>query len=97
MPVAYVIVDVQITDPLAYEAYKKLTPAAIAAYEGRFVVRGGEVQTVEGDWKPGRIVVLAFPSVSRANQWWNSEEYSAAKQIRQEAATTRMIIVEGME
>ncbi len=92
---AYVIVDVKITDPQQYEKYKKLTPAAIAAYDGRFIVRGGESETLEGDWNPGRIVVLEFPTVHRAKEWWNSTEYSGAKIIRQMAAQTR-IVVEGV-
>jgi uncharacterized protein (DUF1330 family) len=93
---AYVIVDVSIQDHAEYEEYKKLTPAAVAAFDGRFVVRGGRHITLEGDWKPERIVVLEFPSIERANEWWNSEWYSKAKEIRQRAAKTKMIIVEGV-
>jgi len=93
---AYVIVEVSIHDSEAYEEYKKLTPAAIAAYNGRFVVRGGATTTLEGEWSPERIVVLEFPSVEQANIWWNSEIYSKAKVIRQRAAKTKMIIVEGI-
>ena len=93
---AYVIVDVSIEDQKEYEEYKKLTPATIAAFDGRFVVRGGETQTLEGDWKPGRIVVLEFPTVARANEWWNSETYAEAKVIRQRAAKTKMIVVAGV-
>lgn len=93
---AYVIVEVSITDPEEYEEYKKLTPATIAAYDGRFIVRGGQSTTLEGDWQPERIVVLEFPSVERAKQWWNSDEYSKAKFIRQRTAQTKMIVVEGI-
>jgi uncharacterized protein (DUF1330 family) len=92
---AYVIVEVTIQDHKDYEHYKKLTPAAIAAFDGKFVVRGGQSITLEGDWKPERIVVLEFPNVDRANEWWHSEIYTEAKLIRQRAATTKMIIVEG--
>ena len=92
---AYVIVEVTIQDHKDYEHYKKLTPPAIAAFDGKFVVRGGRTITLEGDWKPERIVVLEFPNVDRANEWWHSEIYTEAKLIRQRAATTRMIIVEG--
>jgi uncharacterized protein (DUF1330 family) len=92
---AYVIVEVSIHDPIKYEEYKKLTPAAIAAFNGKFLIRGGETTTLEGDWQPERIVVLEFPTVERANEWWNSELYTGAKVIRQEAAKTKMIIVEG--
>jgi uncharacterized protein (DUF1330 family) len=93
---AYVLVEVSIHDPVEYEAYKKLTPAAVAAYDGRFVVRGGQTETLEGDWKPERIVVVEFPTVERAKEWWNSELYSTAKVIRQRAAKTNMIIVQGI-
>lgn len=92
---AYVIVEVSIHDPKAYEAYKKLTPAAIAAYDGRFIVRGGPCETLEGSWKPERIVVLEFPTMERAREWWSSDTYAEARAIRQRAASTKMIVVEG--
>jgi uncharacterized protein (DUF1330 family) len=92
---AYVIVEISIHDHREYEEYKKLTPAAIAAFNGKFVVRGGETITLEGDWKPERIVVLEFPSAEIANEWWHSELYTEAKLIRQRAAKTKMIIVQG--
>jgi uncharacterized protein (DUF1330 family) len=94
---AFVIVDVAIKDPEAYEAYKKLTPASITAFKGKFLVRGGNSVVLEGDWEPGRLVVIQFPDAEHAKQWWNSEEYAPAKVIRKGAATTRMILVEGME
>ena len=93
---AYIIVDVSINDQLAYEDYKKLTPASITAYDGKFIVRGGQTETLEGNWQPQRIVVLEFPTVERAKEWWSSEMYSEAKAIRQRAANTRMIVVEGI-
>ena len=93
---AYVIVEISITDPEQYEAYKKLTPASIAAFDGKFIVRGGKTIAMEGDWQPERIVVLEFPSVGRAQQWWHSEQYEKAKEIRHRSASTRMIIVEGL-
>ncbi len=93
---AYVIVEVTITDPKEYEEYKKLTPAAIAAYDGRFVVRGATAESLEGDWQPERMVVLEFPSVERAKEWWQSDLYTTAKLIRQRAAKTKMIVVAGV-
>lgn len=92
---AYVIVDVKINDPELYESYKKPTPATLAAYDGKFVVRGGKTETLEGDWEPGRFVMLEFPSVERAKEWWNSDIYTEAKAIRHKAAETQMIVVEG--
>ncbi len=92
---AFVIVEVTIHDHEKYEGYKKLTPAAVTAFDGRFVVRGAQTESLEGDWLPERIVVLEFPSVDRAKEWWNSDIYAEAKKIRQSAATTKMIVVEG--
>jgi uncharacterized protein (DUF1330 family) len=93
---AYVIVEVSVKDPAIYEEYRKLTPGSLAAYDGKFRVRGGEVFSLEGDWDPERIVVVEFPSVERAREWWNSEPYSKARAIRQRSAETKMIIVEGV-
>jgi uncharacterized protein (DUF1330 family) len=92
---AFVIVEVSIHDHIEYEEYKKLTPATVAAYDGKFVVRGGQTETLEGDWQPERIVILEFPTVERAKEWWNSELYSNAKVIRQRTAATKMIVVQG--
>ena len=93
---AYVIVEVDVTDPAGYEDYKKMVPPSLAAYDGRFVVRGGACETLEGSWQPKRVVVLEFPSVARARQWWASDGYSAAKALRQRTAKTQMIVVEGV-
>lgn len=92
---AYVIVEVEIDDPVEYEEYKKLTPASVAAFDGRSIVRGARSECLEGDWHPQRIVVLEFPSVERAKEWWHSEEYAPAKAIRHRTAKTRMLVVEG--
>jgi uncharacterized protein (DUF1330 family) len=92
---AYVIVDVDIKDPVRYEDYKKLTPASLVPFDGKFVVRGGQAETLEGSWSPGRLVVLEFPSLDKAKAWWSSEGYAPAKALRQSASTTEMIVVEG--
>ena len=93
---AYVITEIDITDPAGYEEYRKLGPPTVAAYGGKFVARGGKVETLEGSWLPKRVVVLEFESMERAKQWWSSQEYSAAKQVRHKTAITNMIIVEGL-
>jgi uncharacterized protein (DUF1330 family) len=93
---AYIIVDVKIYNSLAYEEYKKLTPASIAAYKGKFIVRGGAAETLEGDWDPGRVVVLEFPDTDQAKRWWSSTEYASIKLMRQGASSTKMILVEGV-
>jgi uncharacterized protein (DUF1330 family) len=92
---AYIIVDVDIHDPVRYEEYKRQTPGSLAKYGGRFIVRGGHCATLEGDWQPGRIVVLEFDTVEQARTWWDSPEYAPAKALRQSIAATRMIVVAG--
>ncbi len=89
---AYIIVDVNITDPTRYDEYKQLAAATVGAYDGRYVVRGGVCETLEGDWTPGRFVMLEFPSRERAREWWESPEYAPAKAIRQAISTTDMIL-----
>jgi uncharacterized protein (DUF1330 family) len=93
---AYIIVDVIINDPIRYEDYKKLTPGSLVPYEGKFIVRGGATETLEGDWNPGRIVILEFPSKEQAKAWWSSDGYAPAKALRQATSITRMIMVEGI-
>jgi uncharacterized protein (DUF1330 family) len=93
---AYIIVDVKITDPKEYEEYKKLTPGSVASFDGKFIVRGGATEILEGEWHPERIVILQFPTAKRAKEWWSSDEYGKAKLIRQRASKTKMIMVEGV-
>ena len=92
---AYILVDVTITDPSRYEDYKKLTLASLEPFDGRFIVRGGSTETLEGEWSPGRVVVIEFPSMAAAKEWWSSPGYAPAKAIRQSAAKTEMLVVEG--
>jgi uncharacterized protein (DUF1330 family) len=92
---AFVITQIEVHDPERYETYKKMSPSSIEAFGGRFIVRGGNVETLEGGWSPKRFVVVEFPSVARAKEWWSSQEYAAAKKLRQETATSQMIVVEG--
>ncbi|WP_121354978.1 DUF1330 domain-containing protein [Flavisolibacter nicotianae] len=93
---AYIIVEVEIHNPGEYEAYKKLTGPSLVKYSGKFIVRGGQTETLEGAWEPGRIVVLEFPTKELAREWWSSPEYTPAKEIRQRNAATKMILVEGV-
>lgn len=93
---AYIIVEVDVQDPVRYENYKKLTPASLKAYDGKFIVRGGNAELLEGEDEPKRIVILEFDSVEKAKQWWNSPEYSEAKKLRHHTAKSRMIVVEGI-
>lgn len=93
---AYVVVEVEVEDPVRYENYKKMVPPSLAAYGGRFLVRGGKVETLEGNWSPKRFVMVEFPSVEQA-AWWNSPDYAEAKALRQATAKTQMTVVEGFE
>ncbi|OLC54216.1 MAG: D-fructose-6-phosphate amidotransferase [Acidobacteria bacterium 13_1_40CM_4_69_4] len=93
---AYVIADVEITDPVQYAAYIRVVPPTIAHYGGRFLVRGGKAEMLEGSWSPRRVVVLEFPSFEQARRWWASEEYSTPKALRQAASVSNLILVEGV-
>ena len=93
---AYVVVQIDVRDPDTYEEYKTLAPPSIAAHGGRYLVRGGAVEVLEGTWSPGRFVVLEFPSAERARAWWNSAGYAPARALRQASAATEMILIEGI-
>jgi uncharacterized protein (DUF1330 family) len=93
---AYIIVQVDVKDPTRYEDYKRMVPPTLEKFGGRFIVRGGRTEILEGDWAPGRFVVLEFPSVEQAKAWWASRAYADAKALRQATAHTQMIVVEGV-
>ena len=93
---AYVIADVEIKDRERYMEYVKQVPPTLEAHGGRFLVRGGRAEELEGAWQPKRIVVIEFDSLERAREWWSSEIYRAPRALRQSAAVTNMIIVEGV-
>lgn len=93
---AYAIFEINITDPERYEDYKKLAPSAITAYGGKYLTRGGRAETMEGDWAPGRVVIVEFPSIEKAQEWLDSPEYSEARALRHIAATTQAIVVQGI-
>lgn len=93
---AYLIVDVDVTDPEKFERYRLQVAPTLERYGGAFLVRGGKVEVLEGEWLPKRVVVLRFESAARAREWWSSEEYRAPKQLRQEASRTNLILVEGV-
>ena len=91
----YVIAEVEITDPALFEQYRAQVPATIEAYGGRFLVRGGALETREGDWKPSRIVVLEFESLARAKQWYDSPEYAPLIALRKRCAKTQLVFADG--
>ena len=92
---AYVIVDVTVTDPDLMAKYRELVPATLTKYGGKFVVRGGKHETMEGTWKPSRVVVLEFPSMDQAKRWYDCEEYKGPRALRMKAGRTNVVIVEG--
>lgn len=94
---AYVIGDITVTDPTRYADYTAHTRSTLEPFEGHFVVRGGPFEVVEGDWEPGRLVVIAFPSMADARAWYASEAYRAILPIRQEASTGSLVLVEGAD
>jgi uncharacterized protein (DUF1330 family) len=93
---AYVIYQGEVTDPARYEQYKGEAAATIAAAGGRYIVRGGDVEVLEGDAPSGRTVVLEFPSMQAARDWYHGEQYTAARQLREGAARARMYVVDGI-
>lgn len=92
---AYIIVDIDIVDPAGYEQYKNLAGATVEKYGGKYIVRGGKSEVLEGDWRPKRIVILRFDSIARAKEWLNCEEYREPRKMRHRTARTNMIVVEG--
>ena len=93
---AYVLVEVDVTDAALFQEYAKGVPATIAAHGGKYIVRGGAVETKEGGWAPKRVVVLEFPSMAQARKWYDSPEYKPLLALRLKAANAKLILVEGM-
>lgn len=93
---AYALVDVEITDSAGFAEYRKLVPASIAEFGGRFLVRGGAMEVLEGDWKPNRLVVLEFPDLTVLKAWYHSPAYQQLLALRERAATSNFVIVDGV-
>jgi uncharacterized protein (DUF1330 family) len=93
---AYVIVDINVTDPVRYEDYKSLAAPTVELYGGKYIARGGKTQTLEGDWSPTRLVILQFDDTEQAKSWLNSTEYSEARALRHQTATSNMVLIEGV-
>jgi uncharacterized protein (DUF1330 family) len=93
---AYVINDMEVTDPVTFDEYRKLSPPTVALYGGRFLARGGATQVIEGGWSPKRLVILEFDSVERARAWIDSPEYAPARALRQRASRSNIIVTEGL-
>ena len=97
MPKGYILAEVQVTDPAMFEAYRPLAAAAIAAFGGKYLVRGGATETLEGGRTPARTVLLEFSSPERAMDWYKSAQYQEALAIRLKAATTEVFLLTGHE
>ncbi|MFV0526820.1 MAG: DUF1330 domain-containing protein [Acidimicrobiales bacterium] len=93
---AYCVVRVHVTDPERYEDYKKLSPGAVAAYGGKFLVRGGATETVEGEDESRRVVIVEFPDLEAARAFASSPEYGEAREVRSGAADVQMVLVDGV-
>ncbi len=93
----YFVVDVTVDDPQTYAEYSKQVGPTLARYEGRFLVRGGETSTIEGDWQPQRLVVLEFADKEHFRSWYDSPEYTAIRAIRFKASTARAVLAQGIE
>ena len=92
---AYIMADIQVTDPVAYDDYRPLAAASVARFGGRFIVRGGKIDLLEGEPQPERIVVIEFPDADAARRWYQSEEDQTALKIRQAASRGRVLLIEG--
>jgi uncharacterized protein (DUF1330 family) len=93
---AYVIAEVDVNDPKLYDEYRKMVPTTVQKYGGRFLVRGGAVDSREGGWNPARFVVLEFPTMEQARKWYTSPEYAPALALRHKSASAKLILVEGV-
>ena len=93
---AYVIAEIEVTDPGKFEEYRKLVPPTIEAFGGRYIVRGGAIGSLEGSWQPKRMVVIEFDDAERAKAWHDSGLYAPARALREASTNTRMIVVDGV-
>lgn len=93
---AYLIADVTVTDPETYDRYRRDVPASLEPYGGRFLVRGGAFEVVEGDWRPGRLVIIEFPDADARRRWYESDRYREIVRLRWQAATSNIVFVDGL-
>ncbi len=93
---AYIVVELDVKDPKGFEPYRQPTAESVTQYGGRFIVRGGSYEVLEGDWRPPRLVVIEFPSMEAAKRWYNSKEYQKVLPIRLKHAESKMLLVNGV-
>jgi len=94
---AYLIAEIEVTDSATYEEYRKQVPAVVNKYGGKFLVRGGKSESLEGGWSPKRLVVLEFPSLDQARTFYRSSDYAPLIKLRQKASRGKLVIVEGAQ
>lgn len=92
---AYILAEIVITNPEGYKQYTQSVPATVSKYGGKFIVRGGAAEVLEGEWPQRRRVILEFPSMEAARRWWNSPEYEKPKALRRANSDGRLILLEG--
>ena len=93
---AYVVVDIEVTDPIAYEGYKKAAAESIASMGGRYLTRGGKTEVLEGTWTPKRFVIIEFPSMKQLKEWYASPGYAPLLALRKMSTKTNLIVSEGV-
>jgi uncharacterized protein (DUF1330 family) len=93
---AYVVIDVHATDEAKAARYRELSGPSVERHGGRFLVRGGAFEVLEGDWEPQRLVVIEFPTADAARAWYESDDYREARQVREGAGTWQMVVVDGV-
>ena len=93
---AYIIVDLEITDPALFDQYRAAVPATISAYGGKYLVRGGAFEALEGNWQPKRVIVLQFDNMARLKEWYGSPDYAPLRSLRAKCAKANVIAVEGL-
>lgn len=93
---AYLVAELEVTDPTVFEEYRKRVAATIAAHGGRYIVRGGALEALEGGWNPKRMVILEFPSLAQAKTWYASPEYQELLKLRQRSSKSKVVMIEGV-
>ena len=93
---AYLIADIEVTDPVGYDEYKKRVPAVIAAHGGRYLARGGASEVLEGTWRPKRSAIIEFPNLASMKAFWESPEYRPLREIRERSAKSNLVVIEGL-
>jgi uncharacterized protein (DUF1330 family) len=93
---AYLIADIEVTDPVGYEEYKKRVPAIIAAHGGRYLARGGASEVLEGTWRPKRSAIIEFADLASLKAFWESPEYRPLRELRARSANSNLVVIEGL-